>query len=79
MFLKEKFYVILIIFHFASALLIAQNNFYSQLADSALLLTHDEVRYDPSYYCIAYPNGDVPSDRGVCTDVVIRAYSYNFV
>ena len=23
---------------------------------------------------IAYPNGDVPSDKGVCTDVVIRAY-----
>ena len=23
---------------------------------------------------IKYPNGDVPSDRGVCTDVVIRAY-----
>jgi hypothetical protein len=26
------------------------------------------------YYNIPYPNGDIPSDRGVCTDVVIRAY-----
>lgn len=30
--------------------------------------------YDPAYRRISYPNGDVPSDRGVCTDVVIRAY-----
>jgi uncharacterized protein YijF (DUF1287 family) len=32
------------------------------------------VRYDPSYQRLAYPGGDVPLDRGVCTDVVIRAY-----
>jgi len=32
------------------------------------------VRYDPRYERIAYPNGDVPLERGVCTDVVIRAY-----
>lgn len=29
--------------------------------------------YDPAYVKLAYPNGDVPQDRGVCTDVVIRA------
>lgn len=32
------------------------------------------VHYDPSYQRLAYPGGDVPLDRGVCTDVVIRAY-----
>jgi uncharacterized protein YijF (DUF1287 family) len=32
------------------------------------------IRYDGSYQRIAYPRGDVPIDRGVCTDVVIRAY-----
>ena len=31
------------------------------------------VRYDPKYVGLSYPNGDVPKDRGVCTDVVIRA------
>jgi uncharacterized protein len=31
------------------------------------------VRYDPAYVVLPYPNGDVPQDRGVCTDVVIRA------
>lgn len=30
--------------------------------------------YDGAYSKIAYPGGDVPLERGVCTDVVIRAY-----
>lgn len=29
--------------------------------------------YDPTYTVLAYPGGDVPIERGVCTDVVIRA------
>jgi len=39
-----------------------------------MTLTKQRVRYDPTYFSIGYPNGDVPADRGVCTDVVIRAY-----
>lgn len=31
------------------------------------------VVYDPAYVVLPYPGGDVPEDRGVCTDVVIRA------
>jgi len=31
------------------------------------------VRYDAAYRAIPYPNGDVPSDRGACTEVIIRA------
>ncbi len=31
------------------------------------------VRYDPAYRSLAYPGGDVPADRGVCTDVIVRA------
>ncbi|MDP6544606.1 MAG: DUF1287 domain-containing protein [Phycisphaerae bacterium] len=34
------------------------------------------VTYDPSYVRLGYPMGDVPIDRGVCTDVVIRALRY---
>lgn len=30
--------------------------------------------YDPAYVSLPYPGGDVPADRGVCTDVVIRAF-----
>lgn len=44
------------------------------LSKSAMELTKQQVVYDPSYFSIGYPNGDVPSDKGVCTDVVIRAY-----
>ncbi|MBI5705454.1 MAG: DUF1287 domain-containing protein [Armatimonadetes bacterium] len=29
--------------------------------------------YSPGYVKIRYPGGDVPKDKGVCTDVVIRA------
>lgn len=32
------------------------------------------VIYDPAYRQIAYPNGDVPENYGVCSDVVIRSY-----
>jgi len=52
----------------------AQPDFFNSLADSALTLTNYNVRYDPAYYTIDYPNGDVPANKGVCTDVVIRAY-----
>lgn len=31
------------------------------------------VRYDPAYEVLKYPGGDVPLERGVCSDVVIRA------
>lgn len=31
------------------------------------------VSYDPAYVVLKYPGGDVPIDRGVCSDVVIRA------
>lgn len=30
--------------------------------------------YDPAYTRLAFPGGDVPRSKGVCTDVVIRAY-----
>ena len=29
--------------------------------------------YDPAYVEMSYPGGDVPAERGVCTDVVVRA------
>jgi uncharacterized protein YijF (DUF1287 family) len=36
------------------------------------------LRYDGGYTRIAFPGGDVPSDRGACTDVLIRAYRAAF-
>ena len=45
-----------------------------KLSDAAINLTKQKVTYDPAYFTIPYPNGDVPANKGVCTDVVIRAY-----
>lgn len=52
----------------------AQTGPSDELANAALELTEQDVVYDPSYFSIEYPNGDVPAGKGVCTDVVIRAY-----
>jgi uncharacterized protein YijF (DUF1287 family) len=44
------------------------------LVEAARGRTRQREVYDGSYRAIAYPLGDVPADRGVCTDLVIRAY-----
>ena len=44
------------------------------ITEAALERTKADVTYDGRYFSIAYPQGDVPSHLGVCTDVVIRAY-----
>lgn len=44
------------------------------LSEAAIELTKQNVTYDPSYFSLDYPNGDVPANKGVCTDVIIRAY-----
>jgi uncharacterized protein YijF (DUF1287 family) len=31
------------------------------------------IHYDSAYRTLKYPGGDVPADRGVCTDVIVRA------
>jgi uncharacterized protein YijF (DUF1287 family) len=49
-------------------------NYALKLSEAALSLTKDKVLYDPTYFSIPYPGGDVPTDRGVCTDVIVRAY-----
>lgn len=51
-----------------------ESDFQQKLSEAAILLTRDKVIYDPAYVSITYPNGDVPKNKGVCTDVVIRAY-----
>jgi len=48
--------------------------FLQRLSSAAVERTHHIVRYDPAYVRIPYPNGDVPTGTGVCTDEVIRVY-----
>jgi len=45
-----------------------------KLLESAVGQTNLTKNYDPNYAVIPYPNGDVPIEKGVCTDVVIRAF-----
>jgi uncharacterized protein YijF (DUF1287 family) len=48
--------------------------FLDRLSEAAVERTSHEVRYDPTYFVIPYPGGDVPAEVGVCTDEVIRSY-----
>lgn len=53
-----------------------QNNhtFEEKLSNAAISIIDPNVIYTPDYVALKYPNGDVPANTGVCTDVVIRAY-----
>jgi uncharacterized protein YijF (DUF1287 family) len=52
----------------------ADSNASSALVAAARAQVGVTLIYDPSYQQIAYPMGDVPIARGVCSDVVIRAF-----
>lgn len=67
--LLQLFFVLL-----SSTLSYAQTGFTERLSNAALELTKQSVTYSSGYCIIPYPNGDVPANKGVCTDVVIRAY-----
>ena len=45
-----------------------------QLVEGAIEQSKVTTGYDPSWVKIDYPNGDVSSDTGVCSDVVVRAF-----
>lgn len=66
----------LLLFAFSSVL--AQNAAPTpaalRVASAALSQVGVTIHYDPAYRRLPYPGGDLPSDRGVCTDVVIRAF-----
>lgn len=48
--------------------------FGDHLAAAALGQTVTPSHFDHAYYKISYPNGDVPTDRGMAADVVVRSY-----
>jgi uncharacterized protein len=52
----------------------AQQNQASKLIAAARKQIGITLTYDPAYSTLSFPNGDVPRSKGVCTDVVIRAY-----
>ena len=52
----------------------AERPWHDALASAARSQVGVTREYDGSYARLAYPGGDVPIERGVCTDVLIRAY-----
>ncbi|MBO9459544.1 DUF1287 domain-containing protein [Labrenzia sp. R5_0] len=50
------------------------NPWAGQLIEAAESQIGVTVVYDPAYVSLPFPNGDLPRERGVCTDVVVRAY-----
>ena len=50
------------------------SNEIKKLLESAVEQTNITKNYDPNYVVIPYPNGDVPIETGVCSDVVVRAF-----
>ncbi len=44
------------------------------IIDGAVDQVGKTTSYDPSYQKIEYPNGDVPLETGVCSDVIVRAF-----
>lgn len=59
---------------YAAAPLPEPDAWNSRLVEAAETQIGRTVSYDPAYVRIAYPSGDIPIERGVCTDVIIRAY-----
>lgn len=45
----------------------------SRLTEAARTQVGVTLSYDSAYTPLAFPGGDLPRERGVCTDVVIRA------
>lgn len=64
--------LILLFFFLSSAL--SASEFNQDIVSSLIERTTHNISYDGSYLSITYPNGDVPKNIGVCTDVIIRAY-----
>ncbi len=52
----------------------AVDSWCTKLLDGAKKQIGKTLRYDPSYQRMDYPNGDVPIEYGVCTDVIVRAF-----
>lgn len=67
---KSLSFIVLFLFSFESFAV----SFELKLVEAAEERTKRAVKYDGKYLPIPYPNGDVPDNIGVCTDLIIRSY-----
>ncbi|MGD9006804.1 MAG: DUF1287 domain-containing protein [Desulfobacteraceae bacterium] len=76
----KKYIFIIVIVCLTVSINIAESFHARDIVEAARNQIGKTLRYDSSYQAIDYPNGDIPIDRGVCTDVIIRALrdAYNY-
>jgi uncharacterized protein YijF (DUF1287 family) len=65
---------IIIIIAITLSLKVNAGEFEEKIVKAAIERTNQFVIYNGAYLSIDYPNGDVPANIGVCTDVIIRTY-----
>ena len=65
---------IVLIFLVGIAAVAAGNDAGMRLVGAAREQIGKTVLYDPGYQSMQYPKGDLPIERGVCTDVIVRAF-----
>jgi len=74
----KKYYIILLIISFACTendkIIELKNGIEKNFILAALERTKHDIIYNGDYFNIEYPNGDIPEEYGVCTDVIIRSY-----
>lgn len=74
MFLKPQPSLLAVVFTFLTAsLLYADVKPPLQVVEAARKQVGVTTSYDPAYVSMSYPGGDIPQEKGVCTDVVVRA------
>jgi uncharacterized protein YijF (DUF1287 family) len=67
------FYRTILLLILSCGVSLSQEAFPSKLITAARSQVGVTTTYDPAYVALKYPMGDLPRERGVCTDVVIRA------
>jgi uncharacterized protein YijF (DUF1287 family) len=70
----KKLLLILLLTIFSLANEVAVSSKIKKLIDSARAQVGVTLFYDPSYVKLKYPMGDIPKVKGVCTDVIVRAF-----
>jgi uncharacterized protein len=52
----------------------SSTRFGDRLAAAAIALSKQTITFDSAYYKIPYPGGDIPRNKGMDADVLVRAY-----
>ena len=70
---KMRYIIKISIFNLFLISFLAAESTKKHFIDSARAQVGKTLYYDPAYKRLKYPNGDIAIERGVCTDVVVRA------